>query len=150
MLKLLVVGTLRCGTADTAQALNLMGFPCGHGWVFGHDEVQRYPELEVIADASLAAAPLARAFGGLVLHQVRDSLKVIGSLLSTGLIEYPRASGLEGVSITRQFPLTGNPIPDAMRYHVDGNAQCERGDRYFRLRVEDLDVGRLGQIAALI
>ena len=98
----------------------------------------------MIADASPAAAPLARAFDGLVLHQVCDPLKVIGSLLGTGLIENPRASGLEGVSITRQFPLTGNPIPDATRYQVDWNAHCEQGDRYLRLRVEDLDVGRLG------
>ena len=43
MLKLLVVGTLRCGTAHTAQVLNLMGIPCGRAWVFGHHEVRRTP-----------------------------------------------------------------------------------------------------------
>ena len=88
----------------------------------------------MIAGASIAAAPLARAFDALALHQVRDSLKVIGPLLGTGLIGNPRASGLEGVSITREFPLTGNPIPDAMRFHVDWNALGERDDRYLRLR----------------
>ncbi|MBV8557313.1 MAG: hypothetical protein JO116_17250 [Planctomycetaceae bacterium] len=88
----------------------------------------------MIAGASIAAAPLARAFDALALHQVRDSLKVIVPLLGTGLIGNPRASGLEGVSITREFPLTGNLIPDAMRFHVDWNALGERDDRYLRLR----------------
>jgi hypothetical protein len=60
------------------------------------------------------------------------------------------AQGLEGGSIARLFPRTGNPIPDATRYQVDWNAHCDRGDRYLRMRVEDLDVGRLGRIAALI
>ena len=81
MLKFLVTGTIRSGTAYTAQVLNRAGIACGHGWVYPPDGVRRYPHVEVLGDAAPLAVPFVADFQGLVLHQVRHPLKVIGSLL---------------------------------------------------------------------
>jgi hypothetical protein len=150
MLRILVAGTLRCGTAYTAQVLNLIGIPCGHGWVYSPQNVRRYPEIELLGDASPLAAPFVRDFNGLVLHQVRNPLKVIGSLLSSTLFQHPRASGSEGESLALHFAFTGDLLSDAMRYYTDWNTRCERHNNYLRYRIEDLDAGLLGRIAGLI
>ena len=69
MLKFLVVGTSRSGTAYTAQVLNRAGLACGHGWVYTPDGVRRYPHVELLGDAAPLAAPIAADFDGLeTLH----------------------------------------------------------------------------------
>jgi hypothetical protein len=46
--------------AYTAQVLNLIGIPCGHEWVYSPQNVRRYPEIELLGDASPLAAPARR------------------------------------------------------------------------------------------
>ena len=96
MLKFLVVGTLRCGMAYTAQVLNRMGIACGHRWVYTPDRVRRYPEIAIVGDASPLAAPFAKEFNGLVLHQVRHPLEVIGSLVDSARLRNPLTHGADG------------------------------------------------------
>src|SRR4051812_46223269 len=107
-LKFLVVGTFRCGTAYTAQVLNRMGIACGHIWVYTHDRVLRYPWIEVLGDASPLAAPAARDFVGLLLHQVRHPLKVIGSMLSLGGCQNPLVHGPEAEFMGQHFVNRGD------------------------------------------
>ena len=150
MLRILVAGTLRCGTSYTARVLNLLGISCGHGWVYSPQEARRYPEIEIQGDASPLAAPFVRDFPGLVLHQVRDPLKVTGSLLACNLFRQPRSHGPEGEFLARHFDFTGDLLKDAMRYYVTWNTRCERHNNYLRYRIEDLDAELLGRISGLI
>jgi hypothetical protein len=150
MLRFLVVGTLRCGTGYTAQVLNRAGIACGHGWIYSTDRVRLYPEVELLGDASPLAAPSVRDFDGLVLHQVRDPLKVIGSLLGSARTRNPMAEGAVGAFLARHGAVHGDPIEDAMGHYVEWNARCERHNGYLRYRIEELDAGFLLRIADLI
>ena len=150
MLRFLVVGTFRCGTAYTAQVLNRMGIACGNGWVHTPDGGRRYPEIDLLGDATPLAMPLAIAFPGLVLHQVRDPLKVIGSLVGSARSRNPLTFGPVGEVVARHFVVHGDLLVDAMRYYVEWNARCERHDAYLRYRVEDLDTRRFVRIADMI
>lgn len=150
MLKFLVVGTFRCGTAYTALVLNRIGIACGHGWTCTPDGVRRYPEIDLLGDAAPLAAPLARDFDGLVLHQVRHPLKVIGSLLGPVGSRNPLVHGPEGASLSRHFDSHGDSLDYAMRHYVEWNARCERHNGYLRYRVEDFDPGLLLKIADLL
>lgn len=150
MLKFLVVGTLRSGMAYTAQVLNRSGIACGHAWVYTPDGVARYPQFEILGDASPLAAPSAREFPGLVLHQVRDPLRVIGSLDGSRAARDPLAHGPEGECLARHFRRSGDWLDDAMRYYVEWNTRCERHNGYLRYRIEDFDADLVLRIADLI
>jgi hypothetical protein len=150
MLRFLVVGTLRCGMEYTAQVLNRMGIACGHGWAYTPDRVRRYPEIAILGDASPMAVPFAKDFNGLVLHQVRHPLEVIGSLVDAARSRNPLTHGPEGEFLARHFVARGDALDDAMRYYVEWNTRCERHDAYRRYRIEDLDAGRLLRIADMI
>jgi hypothetical protein len=150
MLRFLVVGTMRSGTAYAAQVLNRSGIACGHNWVYTEDGVPRYPQFEILGDASTLAAPLVREFPGLVLHQVRDPLRVIGSLVGSAPGGNPLADGPEGAFLAQHFASSGDPLDDAMRYYVEWNTRCERHNGYLRYRVEDLGAALIRRIADLI
>jgi hypothetical protein len=151
MLKFVVVGTGRCGTAYMAQLLSRMGVPCGHEWVYS-DHPRRYPELEILGDSSAQAVPFLDQFPGLVLHQVRDPLRVIGSFLGFGLFKDPAAHGIDGAFMMRHFPFTGDEVRDAMRYYVEWNERCEQVEptRYLRYQLEQLDVELVQRICGFL
>jgi hypothetical protein len=142
MLKFVVVGTGRCGTAYIAQVLTRMGIPCGHEWVYSAHP-RRYPDLDIVGDSSAQAVPFLHEFTGLVLHQVRDPLRVIGSFLGFGLFKDPVAHGIDGQFTMRHFQFTGDELGDAIRYYVEWNERCERVEqsRYLRYQLEQIDVG---------
>jgi hypothetical protein len=144
MLRFIVVGTGRCGTAYIAQVLNQVGIFCGHEWVYTPHPVEL--PFEILGDSSAQAAPFAASFPGLVLHQVRHPLKVIASFLRFGLFDDYRRCGEGGAFIARHFRFTGEPLADAMRYYVEWNLLCERADDYRRYRVEEIDSKLLRQI----
>ena len=151
MLKFIVVGTGRCGTAYTAQVLTRMGIPCGHEWVYSAHP-RRYPDVEIVGDSSAQAVPFLPGFKGLVLHQLRDPLRVIGSLLGFGLFRDPRSHGPDGAFMMQHFRFTGDELGDAMRYYVEWNRRCEAVDpaRYLRFQIEQLDAATLAQIARFV
>jgi hypothetical protein len=150
MLQFLVTGTLRSGTAYTAQVLNRAGIACGHGWAYPPDGVRRYPHVEILGDAAPLAAPFVADFPGLVLHQVRHPLAVIGSLVGFTAMGNRLAHGPVGEFLARHFTAGGDPMVDAMRYYVEWNSLCERHNGYYRYRVEDFSAGVILRIADLI
>jgi len=150
MLQFLVTGTIRSGTAYTAQVLSRAGIACGHGWAYPPDGVRRYPHVEILGDAAPLAAPFVADFPGLVLHQVRHPLKVIGSLVGSTPMGNTLAHGPEGEFLRRPFVRQGDPLVDAMRYYVEWNFQCERHNGYLRYRIEDFGAGLILRIADLI
>ena len=151
MLDFVVVGTGRCGTAYMAELLTRMGIPCGHEWVFSAHP-RRYPDLDIVGDSSAQAVPFLHEFTGLVLHQVRDPLRVIGSFLGFGLFKDPVAHGIDGQFMMRHFQFTGDELGDAIRYYVEWNERCERVEqsRYLRYQLEQIDVGLLRHICQFL
>jgi hypothetical protein len=151
MLNFVVVGTGRCGTAYMAQLLTRMGIPCGHEWVYSAHP-RKYPDVEIVGDSSAQAVPSLPEFGGKVLHQVRDPLRVIGSFLGFGLFRDPKAHGLDGQFMMRHFEFTGNELDDAMRYYVEWNHRCECVDpaRYLRYQLEHVNVDLMTHIARFL
>ena len=149
MLTFLVVGTGRCGLGYMAQVLTYMGIPCGHRWSQGPGP-RRYPHVEILGDSSPMAAPAVQAFPGLILHQVRDPVAVIGSFLGTGLLRDPKSRGVDGAFLMEHFPFSPFELGDAMRFYLNWNARCERHDRYLRYRVEDIDLNLLRRLAEVI
>jgi hypothetical protein len=148
MLRFIVVGTGRCGTAYIAQVLNHVGIFCGHEWVYTPSPAEL--PFEIMGDSSAQAAPIAADFPGIVLRQTRDPLRVIGSFLRFGLFDDYRRCGEGGEFIARHFHFTGEPLPDAMRYYVEWNLLCERAHEYRRYRVEDMNSRLLCQIGEWI
>jgi hypothetical protein len=148
MLKFIVVGTGRCGTAYIAHVLNHVGIFCGHEWVYTTSPGEL--PVGIIGDSSAQAAPFAASFPGLVLHQTRHPLKVIGSFLRFGLFDDYRRCGEGGEFIARHFQFTGQPLADAMRYYVEWNLLCERVGGYQRYRLEDMDSRLLCQLGEWI
>jgi hypothetical protein len=150
MLRFLLVGTSRSGLGYAAQVLNRAGIACGHGWVYSPAGVRRYPEVEIVGDAAPLAAPHAGDFTGLVFHQVRHPLKVIGSLVGSAPLGNPLTHGPEGHFLARHFVSHGDPLDDAMRYYVNWNTRCERHNGYLRYQIEDLGPRLILRIADLI
>jgi hypothetical protein len=148
MLRFIVVGTGRCGTAYIAQVLNHVGIFCGHEWVYTPSPAEL--PFEIMGDSSAQAAPVAARFPGLVLHQTRHPLKVIGSFLKFGLFDDYRRCGVGGDFIARHFQFTGEAVVDAMRYYVEWNLLCERAHDYQRYRVEDMNSRLLCQLGESI
>ena len=150
MLRFLVTGTLRSGTAYTAQVLNRAGIACGHGWVVPPDGVRRYPHVEILGDAAPLAAPYVAEFPGLVLHQVRHPLsgdRIARRLASNGK---PAGAWPRGRIPAALSSAQGDPLVEAMHYYVAWNVQCERHNGYLRYRIEDFGAGLISRIADLI
>lgn len=136
-LRFLVVGTGRSGTSFTTILLQRAGIRVDHEMVFTETGPRDPGLLE--GDISWMAVPFLRHFHGPILHQVREPLAVIDSLLDLGLfaadfsdeIHRPWRNFLE-----QHFELCGNPLLDAMRFYVQWNARCEDFAK-LRVRVED-------------
>lgn len=149
MLRFIVVGTGRCGTGYISQILTRMGIPCGHEWVYS-PHPRRNPHIEILGDSSAQAVPFVPDFDGFVFHQVRNPLQVIGSFIGFNLFKDYRWHGPDGEFMAQHFHFTGDELGDAMRYYVEWNQRCERQDRYFRYKVEDIDRAMLRRMADLI
>lgn len=136
-LRFVVVGTGRCGTTFTATALQRAGIAVDHEAVFTEAGPQPVAHLE--GDASWMAAPYLDRFQGAVLHQVREPLAVIDSLLDLGLFASPFTDEIHRPwrrFLERHFSLGGDPLVDAMRFYVQWNERCE-AHASLRLRIED-------------
>lgn len=136
-LRFLVVGTGRCGTTYTAQLLQRAGIPVDHEVVFTEKGPQPAGNLE--GDASWMAVPYLAGFEGSILHQVREPLAVIDSLLDLGLFASVFADEIHRPwrrFLEAHFVLCGDPVVDAMRFYVQWNERCEQ-HADLRIRIED-------------
>lgn len=136
-LRFVVVGTGRCGTTFTATALQRAGIAVDHEAVFTKAGPQQVTNLE--GDVSWMAVPYLARFQGAVLHQVREPLAVIDSLLDLGLFASPFTDEIHRPwrnFLEQHFSLCGDPLTDAMRFYVQWNERCET-HASLRLRIED-------------
>lgn len=136
-LRFVVVGTGRCGTTYTAELLQRAGIPVDHKAVFTEKGPMPVERLE--GDASWMAVPYLDRFSGAILHQVREPLAVIDSLLDLGLFASPFTDEIHRPwrrFLESHFTLCGDPVLDAMRFYVQWNARCET-HADLRIRIED-------------
>jgi hypothetical protein len=157
--RILVTGCARSGTGYCAALLSRVGIACGHEALFTPvaqpAEQDGWPS-GVEAESSWLAAPFLAQLprGTLVVHVVRDPAATLRSLWRIGLFRTR--------SIYRAFaerhcaPLNhGEPIERTAKYWLRWNelvesAQLERGLRYVRVRLEELDeqtVRHIGELA---
>lgn len=136
-LRFLVVGTGRSGTSFTTALLQRAGIAADHEAVFTETGPRAPGPLE--GDVSWMAVPYLARFPGPVLHQVREPLAVIDSLLDLGLFASQFADEIHRPwrdFLERHFQLRGDPLLDVMRFYVEWNARCE-SFASVRVRVED-------------
>ena len=147
--RFVITGCRRSGTVYSSTLLSKLGVPCGHETIFFPSALLDRTSLDWpttwLGDASWLAAPYLKNLppSTLVLHQVRDPLAVIRSLMRTKFFEQPSAyrrfaelhePGLEN----------GTALERAMHYWTAWNLLTERASevehlRYRRYRLEDLD-----------
>lgn len=135
-----IVGTGRCGTTWVHDVLKAVGLRAGHEdyWKPG-GPADDGAHLDV--DASLYAVPWLDEHHGWVFHQVREPLACIGSIVGWKMVAPDRADhhGSLGEWFGEHYDLGIDPIINAARYWLDCNRRCERGGRYVRYRVEDVE-----------
>ncbi len=140
-LRFLVVGTGRSGTTFTTALLQRAGIAVEHEAVFTQTGPRDPGRLE--GDVSWMAVPYLARFPGPILHQVREPLAVIDSLLDLGLFARDFADKIHRPwrnFLERHFHLSGDPLLDAMRFYIEWNARCEPFASV-RVRVEDQPQG---------
>jgi hypothetical protein len=176
-----VTGCARSGTLFMAEALAMLGHDCGHERLFT-PETTRVPTFgEAQGDVSWLAAPFLRDLpaGTVVLHQVRDPLASIRSMLGVRMfqtkphplmqaryrLQYYRIRFARPITNARfiRFAARHCPgvfdLPDeasrAASYWVRWNRLIgeieNRTDlTYRRYRIEDLDDDRLAELDRLL
>ena len=132
--KLLVVGTGRCGTASAQRALNAVGIGCGHEDVYGPWGYVDETGLE--ADASWLAVPYLPFVNARIIHLARDPVDVANSFLSIGFFDAAPANVYKDFA-RRWAPLTGDGVDDAFRWWLEWNRMCER-HAAARFRVDEM------------
>ncbi len=141
-----IVGTGRSGSGYIAQVLGRCGVVAGHE-DFWNPHNRRRPGLQV--DSSWMAVPDLAEYEGVVIHQVRDPLLVLSSLLNGDLRSF--GSRAQWDFILRHIPEVADlgETEGFMRFIV---GWCERADSraVLRYRVEDLDAGLVVRIGELL
>lgn len=148
-----VSGCGRSGTGHTAAVLTALGAPCGHEAVF-HAGTYAGPSIgsgrlawprNIAGDSSWFAGPFLGRLpeGSSVLHQVREPLAVIRSLLRSGMLDAGAPHRQFAEESVPELAL-GGPTVRAMRYWIEWNRMVESAAdyedlRYRRHRLEDLD-----------
>ncbi|MCP3914054.1 MAG: hypothetical protein GY711_00685 [bacterium] len=144
--RFVVTGCGRSGTGYTSGLITQLGLPCGHERVFNpYDllDAEVFWPPNVPGDSSWLAAPLLGYLesGTRVLHQVRDPLAVVRSLVRTRFFDDP--------SLYRDFAeqlcpelAQGSAVERSARYWVSWNRMVEEQARsaglpYMRYRLED-------------
>lgn len=134
-LRLVITGTGRSGTGYISELLRASGVPCGHEQVFTCVGRERRPFL--LADASwMAAAELPIRWP--VLHQVRNPLDVINSLVGIRFFSDRTDSPYRRFARRHETGLIGDEVHDAMVWYVAWNERIEP-HATFRYRIEDMD-----------
>jgi len=166
-----VVSTPRSGTLYTAKLFSALGLRCTHEQYFSARRRLLTDESQpLFGDSSWLAAPFLEALprDTLILHQVRDPIRTINSLIHTGICSPSRLGEFEALGPT---PPTAHPFglflwchtsfPDmkvpeeelAILFWCYWHRLIERrgaGRRYFRYRLEDIGPDLLHELSVMI
>lgn len=132
--RFVIVGTGRSGTQYIADALTAAGIKTGHEdwWNPVGTKVSR-----LVGDASWCATFMVDDYSGQVFHQVRDTIKVIESMLAFGVAPH-RMHRTWPQYRRRWMDFTGNPTVDAMTVVDTWFTKAENRSQW-TWRVEDVD-----------
>jgi hypothetical protein len=131
--RFIIVSTGRAGSKYVANLLSELGVACGHERVYT-PLGPRYKFL-VRGDSSWLAVPYLAEYQGIVLHQVRNPLSVIASLLSIGF--FSRDINRFTDFSRRYFTPTGDELVDCMNWYTEWNSRCEKYAT-IRYKIEDI------------
>lgn len=130
-----VVGTGRCGTGFTAEALQGRGVDAGHEERFTVDPSRRRDDLD--GDVSWLAVPYLDRLDVPVVHQVRHPVDTVRSLVGIEMFSSPVHGAYRWFMHAHLDGLSTLDVASAVRWYVRWNARIEeRTDR--RHRAEDL------------
>ena len=147
-----VVSTPRSGTAYTAKLLNAIGVSCGHERYFDTDkQVIEDRSQEQFGDSSWLAAPFLKSLplDTIILHQIRDPIKSINSLIYTKHLYLDLYENRYIAFINRHTPFPGRLTTQqqlAMFFWCYWHQLIEKnasGHRYFRYQVENIPIDLL-------
>lgn len=156
-LKMVIVGTGRCGTGYISKVFTGMGVSCGHERIFGFinrknilDEslvIKNMANANLVADSSWLAVPfLYPEFPLLseetvVVHLVRNPIDVIRSFCKLGFFDKNNSYAKFAYSNLKQLDSTKNQLENAIRWYIGWNGLIEkRGNKFENFifhRVED-------------
>lgn len=134
------------GTAYFSALCQANGIECSHETYFTqHGPRLRNPrrKLGTTGDVSWLAPPFLPDGNMIILHQVRNPLKVVNSIHRIGFFQpNPEPWRRPYLDIARRhFNFSDDPLQTAMRFYVEWNEMCEALTTK-RYRVEDLESER--------
>ncbi len=115
-----------------------------------------WPE-QIPGESSWLAVPYLACLppGTIVLHQVRDPIPVVRSLVRTKLFQRPRSPYTVFAEEFCEALRHGSPLERSIHYWLEWNRMAEQaqslpGLRYFRYRLEDVDESLVEEILLAI
>ncbi len=166
-LDFIVVGMPRSGTRFASHLFIELGLRCGHEWVFDAPRPPLKTALyslfnprlgSATADASWLAAPYLTELApqAKILHQVRNPIKVIRSLMGIGFFQRGGKDRLRGYTeFATEYlpPLPDDPLQSCMAFWIHWNRLILKNGAnhdYVSYRLEDMtdqDETTLEQVA---
>lgn len=146
-LSFVVTGCGRSGTGYTSHLFQAMGIRCGHESVFNYGKAKK----GFTADSSWMATPLLLAAPQpelKVLHQIRNPVRVIRSMVGGGSFDKPDDlyNQFADRHMESHFEPGDSALVKCMKFWLYWNQMAARlyeDHRYFRYRLEDMPVGRI-------
>lgn len=143
-MKYLVAGTGRCGTGYMSKILTYSGIKCGHEAIFKPFKIKKNEMDLYDADSSWLAVPHLQQFNFIVIHIVRNPLKVFRSWL----FDLRNVISLDpsNVSLFNDYLIYHYPnikeqktqVDKAIVYYLECNSIIEEcTNKKFFFRVED-------------
>ena len=151
-----VVSTPRSGTTFTADLLRSMGVHCDHEYYFNPDHRITHDDAhEKFGDASWMAAPFLRSLpkDTVILHQVRDPLYTIDSMIDTGHFNFEHADNpyIRFIRKHVPFPEGLDVVGRGMFFWAYWHRLIEREASahqrpWWRYQLERLDAARIASV----
>lgn len=141
--RFVVLATPRAGTAYAARYLTEIGIRCSHEAYFTPEGPllrNRNRRFDTRGEVSWMAVPFASELRTPLLHQVREPIATVRSLVKTGHFEprlrerYRRYSRF----IEQHFTPSDDPVDSAIRFYIAWNESAERHAQ-LRYRIEDIE-----------
>ena len=143
--RFVITGTGRCGTKYVSRLLTAAGIKTGHEqWWNPLDQKAS----RLVGDASWCAAFNLDGYQGHVFHQVRDTIKVVQSMVAVEVAPH-RVTKAWPQYRRRFIEFTGDPVIDAMRITEAWLTESERSAEWM-WRLEDVDQDLVFELAERI